>query len=330
MVKGAYYNESDPFAAEWLRELIRKGLIADGDVDTRSIKEVMPDDLRGYIQCHFFAGIGGWSRALRLAGWPDDREIWTGSCPCQPYSTAGKGKGVADDRHLWPDWFRLIRESRPPVLFGEQVEAAIRHGWLDLVSGDLEGEGYAIGKIVLPACSVGASHIRQRLWFVAHVETSGDSKSDYMENPLGIGRGGWSERHHGQGEDGQISEVEIEGSGTSSLLVNTDNEGPQGRAGVSKRAGEQPLGKTSLANVWSDCGWIGCRDGKFRPVESPPVGVAHGIPGGVGLMRYGDRFIISPLIQKGKNRVGRLRGYGNAIVPQVAAELVKAYMEISP
>ena len=163
----AYYNENDPYAAQWLRTLISAGHIADGDVDERSIIDVRPDDLAGYNQCHFFAGIGGWSYALRIAGWPDDRPVWTGSCPCQPFSSAGKGAAADDERHLWPQWFSLIRECRPATIFGEQVEAAIGWGWLDVVFADLEAQGYACGTAVLPACSVGAPHIRQRLWFVA-------------------------------------------------------------------------------------------------------------------------------------------------------------------
>ena len=162
-----YYNEFDPYAAQWLRNLIDAGHIAKGDVDTRIIKDVNASELVGYVQCHFFAGLGGWSHALRLAGWPDDRPVWTGSCPCQPFSAAGTQKGTADDRHLWPVWFNLIRECRPGVVFGEQVEAAINHGWLDLVQSDLESEGYACGAAGIPAAGVGAPHIRQRLWFVA-------------------------------------------------------------------------------------------------------------------------------------------------------------------
>ncbi len=117
----AYYNENDPFAAAWLRELVKAGHIAPGDVDERSVMEVQPDDLEGYAQCHFFAGIGGWSHALRLAGWPDDRPVWTGSCPCQPLSSAGQQKGHADERHLWPAFQSLIAERRPATVFGEQV-----------------------------------------------------------------------------------------------------------------------------------------------------------------------------------------------------------------
>lgn len=82
----AYYNEIDPFAAEWLCNLIRSGHIAPGEVDTRSIEDVRPKDLDGFTQCHFFAGIGVWSYALRNAGWSDSRPVWTGSCPCQPFS----------------------------------------------------------------------------------------------------------------------------------------------------------------------------------------------------------------------------------------------------
>lgn len=162
----AYYNEIDPYAAQWLRNLIANKLIADGDVDERSICDVVATDLRGYTQCHFFAGIGVWSYALRLAGWPDDRPVWTGSCPCQPFSAAGKGKGFDDERHLWPVFYRLIAECRPPVVFGEQVASKDGLQWLDAVQSDMEASGYAIGAADLCAAGIGAPHIRQRLWFV--------------------------------------------------------------------------------------------------------------------------------------------------------------------
>ena len=178
----AYYNEIDPFKAEVLRVAISAGAIAPGDVDERSIADVDPAELVGYTQCHFFAGGGFWSLALRSAGWPDDRPVWTGSCPCPSFSAAGKGAGFADPRHLWPQWHTLIRECRPASLFGEQVAAAIGHGWLDLVCGDLEAEGYAIAAAVLGAHSVGAPHIRQRLYFCADADSGsrigGQSQSE--------------------------------------------------------------------------------------------------------------------------------------------------------
>ena len=163
----AYYNEIDPFAAAWLQELIKAGAIAPGEVDTRSIEDVTADDLRGFTQCHFFAGIGVWSYALRCAGWPDDRPVWTGSCPCQPFSSAGKRGGTADERHLWPAWFHLIEICRPATVFGEQVASKDGLAWLDLVHADLEGQGYAVGCLDLCAAGFGAPHIRQRLYFVA-------------------------------------------------------------------------------------------------------------------------------------------------------------------
>ncbi len=165
----AYYSEFDPAAAAWLRELIAAGLIAPGDVDERSIKDVSPDDLIGYDQCHFFAGIGVWSHALRRAGWEDDRPVWTGSCPCQPFSAAGKGLGFADPRHLWPDFFRLIAERRPDCVLGEQ--AATAGQWIDLVRADLEGLGYAFGSPDIPAAGFAqGAHIRQRLYWVADAD----------------------------------------------------------------------------------------------------------------------------------------------------------------
>lgn len=164
----AYYNELDPFAAQWLRELIKNGHIASGDVDERSIVDVRGDDLRNYTQCHFFAGIGVWSYALRCAGWSDERPVWTGSCPCQPFSAAGKGEGFSDPRHLWPEWFRLIRECRPVTVFGEQVENL---EWLDAVQNDMESINYAFGAISTCAAAFGKDHQRQRVYFVSHPES---------------------------------------------------------------------------------------------------------------------------------------------------------------
>jgi DNA (cytosine-5)-methyltransferase 1 len=178
----AYYNEIDPFCAQWLRNLVAANLIPNGEVDERSITDVSPDDLRGFGQCHFFAGIGGWAYATRLAGWPDDRELWTGSCPCQPFSVAGKGAGTDDERHLWPHQFRLLRACRPAVWMGEQVAAAVGKHWLDGVLADLESIGYAGRAVVVPACAVNAPHRRERLWIVA------DAKRDEQPREESCGR----------------------------------------------------------------------------------------------------------------------------------------------
>jgi len=170
----AYYNEFDPKAAAWLRQLIENGNIAPGEVDERSITEVTANDLSGFSQHHFFAGIGVWSYALRNAGWDDSRPVWTASLPCQPFSVAGNQKGKDDERHLLPHFIELVKQCRPDAIFGEQVESAIRHEWLDDLQTNMEGEGYALGHCVLGAHSIGKAHIRKRLYWVA---TSGLSNA---------------------------------------------------------------------------------------------------------------------------------------------------------
>ncbi|WP_051657076.1 DNA cytosine methyltransferase [Burkholderia cenocepacia] len=207
----AYYNEHDPYAAQWLRNLIAAGHIAPGDVDERSIEDVRPDDLRAYDQCHFFAGIGVWSYALRRAGWPDDRPVWTGSCPCQPFSAAGKGAGFDDERHLWPAWYWLIGECRPPVIFGEQVASSAVEPWVDLVHADLEAVDYAYGCEPFPSAGVGAPHIRDRAFWMA-----------YADHARSQGRRGMRER---------AAERFARARGVASRMADTDGSARgQGRA----------------------------------------------------------------------------------------------------
>lgn len=189
----AYYNEIDPFAAQWLRNLIDAGHIAPGVVDTRSIEEVTADDLKGFTQCHFFAGIGVWSYALRRAGWPDDRPVWTGSCPCQPFSACGSRKGKDDERHLFPTWFQLIQECSPVAIFGEQVASRDGLDWLDDVQLKLENADYAFAAFDLCAAGFGAPHIRQRLFWVA------DAHSEIGNGDRESGASGWSESANGGG-----------------------------------------------------------------------------------------------------------------------------------
>ena len=170
-MKWAYYNEWEPYCAQWLRNLIAAGHIPAGEVDERDIREVCGDDVKGFAQCHWFAGIAGWGYAARLADISDDEPIWTGSCPCQPLSSAGQRKGHADERHLWPAFYAIIIERRPARIFGEQVAGKDGREWLSGVRADLEDLGYAVGAIGLCAASLGAPHVRQRLWW--HANTIG-------------------------------------------------------------------------------------------------------------------------------------------------------------
>ena len=139
------YNEIEPYCVEWLGNLVRAGHLAPGRVEPRSIADIQPDEVRHLRRFHAFAGIGLWELALQMAGWPEDIEVWTGSCPCQPFSGAGRRKGFDDERHLWPEWFRLIRECHPPAIFGEQVASGDGLEWLDLVFSDLDFSRWLMG-----------------------------------------------------------------------------------------------------------------------------------------------------------------------------------------
>ena len=379
----AYYNEIDAYAAEWLRNLIKAGHIADGEVDTRSIVDVSPDELREFTQCHFFAGIAGWSHALRLAGWEDERQIWTGSCPCQPFSVAGPGKGTDDPRHLWPHFFRLIRGCRPPVVMGEQVAGAAGYGWLDGVRSDLESEDYSCQGVDIPACSANAPHIRSRLYWAA--------------KDMGVANSaGWQERQSAAKGMGHGHTI-VAGSGDSCIsdMAVTDingYDGARGHAsvqggyrkndGVSVGSGSDVCSDPDLANANSggcvEAGERGSLD-TIHPgelydgmsvAERDPCGIdmgdtqSKGLEGHTGMLPHGDQSGWLNTQQDGQAvrpgsgywhnaiwlngadgktrraqpdicllangvpaRVGKLRAYGNAIVPPLAAEVIKAFME---
>lgn len=356
-----YYNENNREAAAWLRVLMLTDAIPWGDVDERSIVDVKPSDLRGYVQCHFFAGIGGWAEALRLAAWPLDRPIWTGSCPCQPFSSAGKQKGKTDERHLWPYFFRLIKKCRPASVVGEQVASKLGRAWLAGVQADLETLDFAFGAADLCAAGVSAPHIRQRIWWLADACGQGQSGQPVDGEMARIGRvgaGGMADadsrqrdrvasgegcqpnrqttrREQGNriakrsgatggmadagppgrralqrtgGEDGRPS-IEPDGHRDTLGLGDTNIAGSQGRldrSGEGRRADQRLVGAAGQSGFWSDYGIVHCTDGKARRTGPGVFPLAHGVPG----------------------RVGRLRGYGNAIVPEIAATFIKAYMSL--
>jgi DNA (cytosine-5)-methyltransferase 1 len=298
----AYYNEHDPYAAQWLRNLIHAGHIAPGIVDERSIEDVFPSDLRGFTQCHFFAGVGVWSYAARRAGWPDDRPLWTGSCPCQPFSAAGKGSGVADERHLWPAFFHLIVHAKPggvPVV-GEQVASKDGLAWLDVVLADLEGADHAAGAVDTCAAGVGAPHLRQRLYWLAYPH-GGYASAE------GIQR---RRQHRQQPQDGGAGEL-AHAEGERRRQWCADHEGRAEGVGT-QGAGSGPAdagsgGKPGPVNgFWRAADWLGCTDGFWRPVEPGTSPLAHGVAG----------------------RVGKVRAYGNAINAEQARVFLECVMEV--
>jgi DNA (cytosine-5)-methyltransferase 1 len=294
-----YYNEFDPYAAQWLRNLIKAGHIPDGEVDTRSIVDVQPDDLRGFRQAHFFCGIAGWPLALKLANWNQDREIWTGSCPCQPFSVAGKGKGTDDDRHLWPHFHRLISACRPAVVMGEQVSGKAGADWFDGICSDLESQDYSCEALDVPALGVNGPHIRQRIyWFAKNLGHADNAGSQGYQQPRDMGL--------------QRDTQSVRPTGTTGLSDSSECGDMANANGVSGVWGEYEPERRQKGRVtagwsrpWDNAEWVKGIDGKARRVGSGVRLLAHGVP----------------------NRVGRLRAYGNAIVPPLAAEIIKAFMD---
>ena len=339
----AYYNEIDPYAAQWLRNLIAAGHIAPGDVDERSIEDVTAEDLKDYTQCHFFAGIGVWSYALRRAGWPDDRPVWTGSCPCQPFSDAGRGEGFSDKRHLWPTWFRLISQRRPVSVFGEQVASKDGLAWLDLVQADLQTAEYAVAAVDLCAAGVGAPHIRQRLFFVAEeladAYRNGSQRGVYrwqtpqwqmergsagclrptggLADPISqrsdgrrIGRDSLAQNGWGEASLGPRDPERLKGLCQIGGMADATGKGWQelGREreqheGFTQDCKPDTAGPTN--GHWGAVDWLLCKDGRWRPVEPGTFPLVNGAPA----------------------RVGRLRAYGNAINAAVATLFISAYLD---
>jgi DNA (cytosine-5)-methyltransferase 1 len=315
-----YYNDNDLKVCAWLRELIKEGLIAEGDVDERSIADVKPSDLAGYTQCHFFAGIGGWSYALRLAGWPDGRPVWTGSCPCQPFSVAGKGRGESDERHLWPEFRRLIAECSPPVVFGEQVASKAGRGWLSRVRADLEALGYGVGAADLCAAGVGAPHIRQRLYWVADAKGGGvrqiAGRAGEGAGPLAVelacercADGGLADSDGMGPLDDEQSSQRWKTEYATKYRINGVLGNSEGAGSCVNESEQERRASGGLVrpNTWAGAVLIPCADGKARRIEPS----------------------IEPLVDGLPSRVGLLRGYGNSIVPQVAQEFIESYMDIN-
>ncbi|MDL2306600.1 hypothetical protein LJC48_01035 [Desulfovibrio sp. OttesenSCG-928-C06] len=391
----AYYNEFAPDAADVLRELIKMGEIMPGEVDERSIEDVSSSDLAGFTQHHFFAGCGVWSLALRKAGWPDSRPVWTGSCPCPPFSSAGKKKlcpecsskhplphafrtGIfrctacghdwyADGRHLWPEFYRLIKEFRPERIYGEQVAGRDGLAWGDIVQATLELEDYTIGRVPFAACGVGAPNIRQRLYWMAHTNLQrceslahlqptrvqrqanaapesltesgsgfagfcgvGDTINKRLEGLAGDGCNGNEPGRHGASAAGSTSETGA-ACGVDNSIFHGCGQGwkwyHREHDGKQSGAAGENGNPNPTNGYWQNADWLLCRDGFYRPVESITEPLADGFADSLGYSRIDGRWTLDPLKEKAPSRKSRLSIYGNAINLYAAVEFIKASME---
>ena len=376
------YTDSDPFVCAWTRNLINAGEIPHGEVLELPIQQLTALQLRGATQVHCFNGVSGWPYALKLAGWPATASVWSGSCPCQSFSTAGRRKGFDDERHLWPEWFRLIRECRPLVVLGEQVPSPDGLKWFDLVSSDLEEEGYAVAALDIPAGGVGAPHLRQRLYFAAIAMAESDRERRErlrlhlragrsrqakpeawrrrealgMANAAGVGSARESDagrqevarsqhareaveladsagegrrgperaaqaqpqaevsgepRRPSLADAGELGDASGEGSGRDAGAVSGAQETGEREGVFARRLSHESVAAGAVRGFWSPAEWVACYDPRtdgvvYRPVEPGLEPVASGLPA----------------------RVGRLRGYGNALCAPLAATFVRSVMEV--
>lgn len=276
-----WFNDIEPYVCEWLKNLYPEAAVIQGDFRDIGIEQ-------GYTRYHFFAGIGGWEYALQLAGWPDDVPVWTASLPCQPFSTAGKRKGILDDRHLWPGFYEIIKESRPNYIFGEQVASKDGRAWLAGIQTDLERIGYTFGAADICAAGVAAPHIRQRLYWVAYTQRNASQS--------------W--RLASQFREG----IAAQGAGPSTELGRCSDVGGLGNSDSTRQGWSGQLGERAhQLTPWQASSSIYCLDGHYRRIPSEPS--------------------LFPVADGVSARVHRIRAAGGSIVPQVATQFIGAFME---
>ena len=265
-------------------------------------------------------------------------DILTGGFPCQPYSVAGKQKGTADDRYLWPEMFRVIKEVQPTFVIAENVRGIIniQDGMVfETVCSDLESEGFEIQTFIIPAAGVGAPHKRERVWVVGYSKHNGsltseikrgdnkindrtEEREDTTFKPERAGRSRDNEimentrrKLHERSSVREKNEDEIKkenankfersSSESASNVANTKSE-----QSISKYYREQP-GETSEQEQIKSRGSSSWTLREENWLSEPNVGrVVNGVPG----------------------RAHRLRGLGNAIVPKIAEEIGRSIMKV--
>ena len=297
-----------------------------------------------------FCDIEPWSRKILKKHWPDvpiatdvkelandpdrnvpDCDILTAGYPCQPFSHAGKRLGQEDDRHIWPYLLQIVAQKRPAWCCFENVYGHVSMG-LDQVLFDLEAQGYASRTFIVPACAVDAPHRRDRLWIIAHA-TDADRRQGEVREPSGNGeptlhgkeRDVADTGHAGVHQQRQSGDVEQEGG----------NERRVRRDGLPKRKGDerQDVADTSVRELQRrgqeqvyEQPDIQMQSGRGSQGEPPQRSTLSGLGGMAdGIPRWLDEPRDTPRTVKGvKGRADRLKGLGNAIVPQIAMKIGEA------
>lgn len=364
------YNDNDENCCAWLKALIAANEIPYGDVWCRSITDIQPDELKQYVQCHFFAGIGGWARALALAGVSTSTPLWTGSCPCPPFSSAAKKKvcpvcggrpfpcpwltgyftcgecdhsWLADARHLWPEFWRLIAQCRPPVVLGEQVASDDGLIWFAGVRATLEMAGYGAGACDYPAAGVAAPNLRQRIFWVAdstgngtrdHESERGGRTTTITESHGSVGGLEHPSRNRREQRGTEPVGRSVESRCESVRLGHPHDPRPQGQCKRRDGSGERTAGPSGVgigaSGFWDDYTITPCGDGKQRRIERGVKPLVDGLSR--VLVRGGDQGASSDEVTEAEanktaeGRIMRLRGYGNSINPYVAARFIQAAM----
>jgi len=225
-------------------------------------------------------------------------DILTGGFPCQPYSVAGKQKGTNDDRYLWPEMFRVIKEVKPTFIVAENVRGLIniQDGMVfETVCSDLESEGFEIQTFIIPAAGVGAPHKRERVWIVGYSKYNGSltSKIERRDNKI-----------NDRAEEGENTTLQPERTSRSGNNVTMENSGCELYERSSIRGKDEDETRKEITNQHQRSSSTSWRSWEFEP----DVGrVANGVPG----------------------RAHRLRGLGNAIIPKIAEEIGRSIWKIT-
>jgi len=254
--------------------------------------------------------------------------LLTGGFPCQPFSSAGKQRGKDDDRYLWPQMLRVIQEARPAWIVGENVAGIIGLA-LDQVCSDLEACGYEVEPIIIPACGVDAPHRRDRVWIVGNAKFNGHSPSEKRRGLLYKSEKQTREIEKWQssgasGSSENVADSKCDAEGGTHRQDKRENK----RGWENKNIIERNEVGSNLADGDKDVAYT--NGGQFSQCESQ--GQQIQMPCQSGERVCGVRWLAEPglgrLANGIPNRVAKLKGLGNAIVPQVAHQIIKGIREL--